>query len=46
MEIHSACDLLDDETDGDSVLAYERLAFGRLSYGYFDVFFLLKLYDS
>jgi len=31
MEIHSACDLLDDETDGDSVLAYERLAFGRLS---------------
>jgi len=30
MEIHSACDLLDDETD-DSVAAYERLAFGRLS---------------
>ena len=29
MEIHSACDLLDDETD-DSVAAYERLAFGRL----------------
>ena len=30
MEIHSACDLLDDETD-QSVLAYECLAFGRLS---------------
>jgi len=30
MEIHSACDLLDDETD-QSVAAYERLAFGRLS---------------